>query len=104
MLADLETKSDFQVLMVQGPPELAKKLGLAHPGFDIVVSTSSLDDVLDPDPEPLNGGKTMLVTVGHKGKYVGVFGIYPGETPALRYTLVMLDKSFDVPSSADEER
>jgi hypothetical protein len=95
VLADLESHSDFQVLLVQAPPEVARKLALAHPGFDIVVSTSEFDEVLDHDPVPINDGKTMLVTVGRKGKYVGVFAIYPGETPALRYHLVMLDKSFD---------
>ena len=37
VLADLESKSDYQVLMVQGPPALAKRLGEAYPGFDVVV-------------------------------------------------------------------
>jgi hypothetical protein len=99
VLADLESKSDFQVLLVQGPPELAKKLGQAHPGFDIVVATSIYDDVLNPEPEPINGDKTLLVTVGHKGKYVGVFGFDPGRSPALTYKLVALDKSLDVDKS-----
>ena len=39
----------------------------------------------------LNGGKTMLVNVGQKGKYVGVFGLYPRESERLRYQLVTLD-------------
>jgi Cytochrome c554 and c-prime len=95
VLGDLEAKSDFQVLLVQGPPELAKLLAGAYPGFDIVVATSQYDEVLDHDPAPINDGKTMLVTVGRKGKYVGLFAIYPGQTPALRFHLVMLDKSFD---------
>jgi hypothetical protein len=99
VLADLESKSDFQILLVQGPPELAKTLGRANPGFDIVVATSIYDDVLNPDPEPLNGDKTLLVTVGHKGKYVGVFGIDPGRSPVFTYKLVSLDKSLDVDKS-----
>ncbi len=99
VLADLESKSDFQVLLVQGPPELATKLGRANPGFDIVVATSIYDDVLNPEPEPLNGDKTLLVTVGHKGKYVGVFGFDPSRSPALTYKLISLDKSLDVDKS-----
>ena len=77
--ADLEAKSDYQVLMVQGTPELAQRLARAFPGFDIVVATSQSDDVLDREAEMLNDGKTMLVTVGKKGKNVGLFAIYPDE-------------------------
>jgi hypothetical protein len=56
ILADLESKSDFQVLLVQGSPDLAKSLALANPGFDIVVATSNFDDVLNPEGETLYGG------------------------------------------------
>jgi hypothetical protein len=100
VLADLEPKSDYQVLMVQGPPALAKRLAEAYPGFDIVVSTSDYDDVLRHDAEMLNRDKTMLVNVGRKGKYVGVFGLYPKEAQRLRYQVVTLDDKFDGPATA----
>ena len=103
VLAELEPKSDYQVLMVQGPPALAKRLAEAYPGFDIVVATSEYDDVLKHDAEMLNGGKTMLVSVGRKGKYVGVFGLYPKETERLRYQVVTLDKKYDGPATAMKE-
>ena len=99
VLAELETKSDYQVLMVQGPPALAKSLAEAYPGFDIVVATSEYLDPLKPDPEMLNGGKTMLVTVGHRGKKVGVFGFYPGESERMRYHLATLGTRFDGPAT-----
>lgn len=99
VLADLSSNSDFQVLMVQGPPDLAKRLATAYPGFDIVVSTSEFPDPLKHDPDLLNGGQTMLVSVGRKGKYVGVFGLYPKETPSLRYQLVTLTKAFAGPAT-----
>jgi hypothetical protein len=99
VVADLSTKSDYQVLLVQGPPDLAKRLATAHPGFDIVVSTSEFPDPLNHDPDVLNGGKTMLITVGRKGKYAGVFGLYPDESPSLRYQLVTLTKAFDGPAT-----
>lgn len=100
VLADLSSESDYQVLMVQGPPDLAKRLATACPGFDIVVSTSEFPDPLKHEPDLLNGGQTMLVTVGKKGKYVGVFGLYPKESPSLRYQLVTLTKVFDGPATA----
>ena len=100
VLADLESRSDYQVLMVQGPPELARRLAGAYPGFDIVVSTSEFPDPLNHDPELLNGGKTMLVTVGQKGKNVGVFGFYQGGDQAPKYQLVTLNKRYDGPAAA----
>ncbi len=99
VLADLEAKSDYQVLMVQGPPELAERLAKAFPGFDVVVATSRADDVLNRDAEMLNDGKTMLVTVGKKGKNVGLIGVYPDGAPRLRFLLVTLNKQFDGPAA-----
>ena len=82
VIADLESRSDFQVLMVQGKPELARSLARAFPGFDVVVSTSPADDVLNREAETVNDGKTMIVIVGKKGKNVGLVGIYPDGSPA----------------------
>ena len=42
----------------------------------------------------LNGGKTMLVTVGKKGKHVGLVGLYPHDSPRERFLLVTLTKQF----------
>jgi hypothetical protein len=100
VLSDLQARSDYQVLMVQGPPELAKRLAGSYPGFDIVLSTSEFDDPLNHEPDLLNGGKTMLVSVGRKGKYVGVFGLYPHESHRLRYQLVTLNRGYDGPATA----
>jgi hypothetical protein len=98
VLAELEGKSDYQVLMVQGPPALAQRLAKDYSGFDVVVSTSQTDDVLNPEPVMLNDGKTMLVTVGKKGKNVGLVSFYPNEAPQKRYRLVTLNKYFDDPA------
>jgi hypothetical protein len=94
VLADLESKSDYQVLMVQATAEVAKRLAAANPGFDVVVATSQYDDVLSHEPEMLNDGKTTLVTVGKKGKHVGLIGLYPQDTPRERFLLVTLTKQF----------
>ena len=55
--------------------------------------------MLEHEPEMLNGDKTMLVNVGRKGKYVGVFGLYPKETQRLRYQVVTLEQKFDGPAT-----
>lgn len=98
VLPELEKGTDTQVLLVQGPPELAKKLAEQFPAFDIVVATSPFDP---PDEaERLNDGRTMLVTVGHKGQYVGVVGLYPGDDPKqkFRYQRITLNTRYDGPS------
>ena len=88
--AQLEASSAIQVLMVQGSPEFARRLAARFPSFDLVVSTAQLDDP-DERPEILNGGKTTLINVGRKGKYAGVVGLYPGESPAVNFVLQPLD-------------
>jgi hypothetical protein len=100
VLADLESRSDHQVLMVQGPPELAARLAAAHPGFDIVIATADLDTPRSRHPDLLNDGRTTLATVGRKGMYAGVFAFDrdPGRRP--RYRLVTLDDRYDGPGTA----
>ena len=94
VLSDLETDTDLQVLMVQGPPELATKLARAYPGFDIVVGTSRVPDP-PAQPEVLNDGRTWLVTVGQKGMYLGVVGIYRDSEEKLRYQRIELNDRYD---------
>ncbi|MDX2037563.1 MAG: multiheme c-type cytochrome [Isosphaeraceae bacterium] len=89
ILAELEKTSKIQVLLVQGPEALARELAAALPGFDIVVSTSQVDDPEDK-PTLLNDGKTRLIHVGMKGKYVGVFGFFGDDS--IRYQRVRLDE------------
>ena len=95
ILTELESNTDYQVLMVQGPPALAKRLGEAFPAFDVVVATSETADPLSHEPELLNGGKTMLISIGKKGKYVGVVGFHPKEAKPVQFDLVTLNRRFD---------
>ena len=94
VLDDLEKDTKLQVLMVQGPPELAKTLAAAYPGFEIVVGTSRVPDPPDA-PEILNDGKTWLVTVGEKGMYLGVIGFYQDADQKLRYQRIELNERYD---------
>lgn len=93
ILADLEKDTQTQVLMVQGSTDLAKSLAGKFPGFDIVVATSILD--ASEDAESLNGGKTFLVSVGKKGQYVGVIGLYPDGSPKYRYQRIALNDKYN---------
>lgn len=97
VLADLEKDTDTQVLLVQAAPEVARKLAEAYPGFDLVVATSATPDP-PRDAEPLNGGKTLLISVGQKGKYVGLVGVYDDPAQPYRYHRVTLGTAFDGPA------
>ncbi len=94
ILTDLERDTNIQVLMVQGPPEMAKTLAVQYPGFDVIVSTYPFSDPPDK-PEILNDGKTWLVTAGRKGMYVGVLGLYIDPKQKFRYQRVELNKRYD---------
>ncbi|MEA2630128.1 MAG: hypothetical protein QOE66_347 [Chloroflexota bacterium] len=96
VLADLEKDTDLQVLMVQGAPELARALGEKFPGFDVVAGTSQYDPA--EDAERLNDGKTLLVSVGQKGKYVGLVGLFQDPKQKLRYRRISLNHRFDGPA------
>ncbi|MDG3006729.1 multiheme c-type cytochrome [Paludisphaera mucosa] len=96
VLQDLEGRSDYQVLMIQGPPQEARRLATAYPGFDIVIATSEVADP-EQDPQMLNGGKTMLVNVGRRGKYVGAIGFFEGAAP--RYHQLGLTEKYNGPGS-----
>jgi len=98
ILGELEGKSDYQVLMVQGPPEEAKRLASAYPGFDVVMSKSALDDP-EQDPQMLNNGKTMLIDVGRRGKYVGAIGFFSSDA-RMRYYRVSLNHNYNGPGAA----
>jgi len=93
ILADLEKDTHTQVLLVQGSSDLAKSLAAKLPGFDIVVATSKYDP--DADPERLNDGKTLLVNVGTKGKYVGVVGLFNDPKQRYRYQRVSLTSRYN---------
>ena len=97
VLADLEKTTDVQVLLVQAAPESAKTLAEKYPGFDIVVGTSPSADP-DESPEPLNGGATLLVNVGQRGKYVGVVGLYQNPKEKPRYQRITLNTRFNGPA------
>lgn len=94
VLTDLEKDTDLQVLLVQGPPALAQKLGLAFPGFDVVVATT-LHSEPETQPKTLNGGETWLVTVGRKGQYVGAIGLPKDKSKKRLYQRIELNSRYD---------
>jgi len=82
---------DLLVLLSQASVEESRELAGKFPQFDLVLSAGGPED---PDGRPITIGKTVLVTVGQKGKHAGVVGYYP-DAPVderLRFELVELDQ------------
>ena len=90
--AALETltaeKPDLLVLLSHGSREEASALAEKYPQFPVVVAAGGPEE---PASDPKRVGKTLVIETGHKGKKVGLLGVYPGEELKLRYELVDLD-------------
>jgi hypothetical protein len=90
-LRRLVRESAYQILMLYGDAEEAKRLATRFPDLEAIIYAS---DAEEPNSKPMMAGKTMLVTIGSKGKYTGVIGLFAKE-PRLRFELVSLDDRFD---------
>jgi hypothetical protein len=96
-------KAEFLVLLYQGSLDDAKKAAKAFPAFDVVLCLSREEE---PSDRADREGKTMIVGVGHKGRYVGVVGAYRTDQKdrlfELRYQLVALGEEYETPEGQDE--
>lgn len=82
--------TQLEVLLSYSSIEESRSLAKQFPQFDVVVSAGGPED---PDGKAELVGETLLVTVGHKGKYAGVLGFYPqDEKQPFRYELVDLNR------------
>lgn len=91
------------VLLYQGSAEEAGLLARDFPQFQVIVCRSE-------ESEPpqfatrVNNGATLIVQVGHKGRYVGVVGAFPqrGGGWQLQYQLVPLTEYYITPGNDAE--
>jgi hypothetical protein len=119
-----EAKVDVRVLLYQGSQTLkyepdpdekpakrkidaeAVECAKAYPQFDVILSLSEEDE---PSAEPVwvadpaTGRKIMVAALGHKGKYVGVVGVYKTGAAAtpfeLRYQLADMSEDLKTPEA-----
>jgi hypothetical protein len=95
-------KPELQVLLYQGPVELAKLIPLADPDFNVILCQSKEDEPPGrPEIVTTPKGDTYVIRVGHKGKNLGVLGVYPPKTKGgrleLRYQLVPVGPEYETP-------
>ncbi len=114
-----DKKVDFRVLLyhgsaaqqqVKGKPPEAKALAEAFPEFDLILCLSESDE---PSANPIlvhhkTGRTTMIVSLGHKSKYVGVVGVTRSGRQAtlfdLKYQLVELTPYFATPPEKENDQ
>jgi len=98
---DAKNKPDVRILIYQGQPEEARACATYFPNrFQIIACVSKFDEP-PSKAEVVKEAGTMIVNVGHKGKYVGAVGINRTgkDDPKfeLRYQLVRLEEEYLTP-------
>lgn len=95
-------KPDLLALLFQGPLDEAKACAAKFPQFQLILCHCREDE---PPGRPDQVKDTLIVRVGHKGRYVGVIGAsrtnQPGRPFALRYELVRLGEELETPQGQD---
>jgi len=77
-------KPEFLVLLYQGTLAEARACAQKFPQFHVILCLSKEEE---PSDKPEREGQTMIVSVGHKGRYVGVVGIWPLDQGQRKYTM-----------------
>lgn len=104
-------KVDFRVLLFQGDFEAAKSLagapnakGQADPTyankFDVIQCLTAEEE---PPGRPEIVGNTMIVRVGHRGRHVGVVGVFRKPNNAFDKFYQIVEMSEDYETDADKE-
>ncbi|GIW79268.1 MAG: hypothetical protein KatS3mg105_1075 [Gemmatales bacterium] len=98
-------KAEVVVLLYQGSVKEAKACAAAFPNqIDVILCRSHEEE---PPEKPIHVGRTLIVNVGHKGRYVGLVGVFRSADPQqrfdLRYQLVSIGPKYETPEGADAE-
>ena len=97
LLADLKA-ADLRVLLYQGSLQEATTLAGVRKEYHVILCRSPEDE---PRSDPVVVGNTLVIGTGHKGRYVGVVGVYrtgKANRPfEMRYELVSLGEEFMTP-------
>lgn len=84
-----EQHPDLLVLVSHATADESRQLVEKFPEFNLALTTGGEEPLVD---NPVTVGKTLLVSPGHKGKFVALLGYYPQEeTQKYRFDLVRLD-------------
>jgi hypothetical protein len=90
VLKDMQAqKPDLLVLLSHGTLAEGKALATQFPQFAVVLTSGGAEDPEFDNPQKIK--QSLLVQVGHKGKYTGVVGFFPEDSQnRVRYELIKL--------------
>lgn len=104
-------KPPLNILLYQGTVDEAKKVADDWPQFHVILCQT---EDSEPPQFPIRhagknhpaGEQTLLIQVGHKGRYVGVLGMFkkPGGGVELKYQLVPLGEEYVTPNDPAAEK
>ena len=91
-------KSQLSILLYQGSNEEARKVAEAFPRFQVILCQA---EDQEPPQQPKIVGKTLIIDVGHKGRYVGVLGVFKknGGALDLHYQVVPIEEFYITPGN-----
>lgn len=98
-----EKQVPLKVLLFHGQPQEAEAAAKQFPQFQIVLCRCPQEE---PPSMPTMVGATMVVTVGHRGRSIGVVGAFATGQPAnpfeLHYQLVPLGEEYETDADKEE--
>jgi hypothetical protein len=97
-------KPELLVLLCQGSVDDAKALAGQFPQFHVILALSEEEE---PPERPDPAGKALIVRVGHKGREIGMVGVYRSgnqDKPfELHYQLVPVGPEYETPPGKDAD-
>jgi len=109
-LAAMKAKDPgVRVLLYQGTEDEAKVLAQNIDEFDVILTLSSDSEprtqvaFADPLPGKEQKPKAQIVQVGHKGRYVGVMGVFRGPEGKLEYRWELVPLGVEFKTPADKQ-
>jgi hypothetical protein len=96
-------KPDLLVMLYQGSIDEARACARMFPQFSVILCLTKEEE---PSDKPERIGNTLVIGVGHKGRYVGVVGAWragrPGQLFDLRYQLAKLDEEYETAKGKED--
>ncbi len=91
-------------MLFQGDEKELQQIAATLAGFQVILHLSAEEE---PPENPTWMNSTMLVTVGHKGRYVGLVGVFAGNKPGLPfemyYQLLRIGPEYKTPPDKDAD-
>lgn len=95
-------KPDLLVLLFHGRSAEAVECAKTFPKLDVILCTTQEEE---PPGTPTMVGHTMIIDIGHKGRYVGCVGVFAskqaGQRFDFRYQLVPMEEKYETPAGKD---